>query len=104
LKNPARTDFIITERESSTPIGIVGISIVCGTGEISYIIGESAFLRRGFATEAINAIVKQFSNKVTNFSAEIHPKNIASAKTVEKCGFIQARESEFLLYERKGEQ
>jgi len=103
LPNPNRTDFIITEKITQTPIGFVGVSNQTNTeAEISYIIGELKFQRQGFGTEAINAAVQHFSQKgIITFTAEIHKENLASIKTIEKCGFIQTDiQCDFLLYFR----
>jgi RimJ/RimL family protein N-acetyltransferase len=106
LKNPARAGFIVIEKESMTAIGFVGMSSMDEkSGEISYHIGEKNFLRRGFGVESINAAVNFFSQKgIGVFYAEIHPQNIASIKTIEKCNFAFEKklESEFLQYKLEG--
>ncbi|MCL1884772.1 MAG: GNAT family N-acetyltransferase [Defluviitaleaceae bacterium] len=102
LSNPSRVDYIIIEKVTDTPVGIVGVSIVESSGEISYIIGETDFLQRGFGSEAVNAIVAYFTGRISVFTAKIHQLNIASIKVAEKCGFVFEKELEpsFLLYKK----
>jgi len=105
LKDPSRVDFIIVEKESKILIGLVGVSGIDGsTGQISYVIGEVDFLRRGFGAEAVNATVRHFGGiGIYSFYAEIHHHNIASIKTIKKCGFDFEKqlESGFLRYKRE---
>ena len=104
LNNPKRVEYIIIHRESNTPIGIVGISDLKEISlEVGYLIGETTYQKQGYAVEAINAVVCCYRKiGITNFFAEIRSDNIASIKTVEKCGFEMDKEidSDFLLYKR----
>ncbi|MBR6872539.1 MAG: GNAT family N-acetyltransferase [Ruminococcus sp.] len=59
-----------------------------GTAEIGYGISEE-YQNNGYATEAVKAILEwAFSHpEVTAVEAETDPKNTASKRVLEKCGF-----------------
>jgi RimJ/RimL family protein N-acetyltransferase len=104
ISDPTRVEYIILHKESSSPIGLVGVSNLTSESlEVGYLIGELSHQRRGYAVEAINAVVDKYSNTgVRYYFAEIRADNEASIKTVEKCGFKYDKEldSGFLLYKK----
>lgn len=60
-----------------------------GSAEIGYGI-EKNFQNCGYATEAVNAVVKWALNQngITKIIAQTDYENIATQKVLEKCGFI----------------
>jgi len=91
MTNFRRFDFIIIEKLSENAIGTVGANNVDfegGTCEISYMVAERNFQRKGYASEAVLAIMESMRNEgVRKFFAEIHNENEASIYLVEKLGF-----------------
>lgn len=92
LRDFGRFDFVIIEKQSQKAIGSVWISHIdlnkhlC---EISYMIAESAFQRKGYATEAIATMMDTARKEgIYHFFAEIHSNNIASRRTIEKLGYV----------------
>lgn len=57
--------------------------------ELSYHVYDSKHRAKGFATEAVNLLIRYlFENKPTNrIRLMIHPENVASKRLVEACGF-----------------
>ncbi len=57
--------------------------------EIGYTLG-SAYWGRGYATEAVEALIGYLFEEigVTRIGAMLHPDNIASARVLERCGFV----------------
>ena len=96
LKNETRYDFVIRLIGDDTPIGVVGISSIDysnNTCEINYAIGESAYHGKGYASEAVRALI-DFSVKTIGtktFFAEIHQDNISSEKLIRKLGFAYSK-------------
>ena len=60
-----------------------------GSVEIGYGISE-AFCGKGYATEAVNAVVDWAMGQpgIARIEAETDPDNMASQRVLEKCGFI----------------
>ena len=100
-----RIDYIISEKQHNTPIGIIVVSDMQEhTLQIGYLIGEMSYQKKGFAAEAINAIINKYCKLgIYGFFAEIRFDNVASLKTIEKCGFsyIQNTDSDFVLYHKE---
>lgn len=83
--------WAIIEKESEICIGQIAIFLVVSKhhfGEIEYCIG-SEFHRKGFATEAVNAILDFGFNRVNFHKIQVSHKenNIASKNVIQKCGF-----------------
>jgi [ribosomal protein S5]-alanine N-acetyltransferase len=57
--------------------------------ELSYQIYEQADRGRGFATEAVNLLVRYLFGRLKTYRIRliIHPENCASRRVAEKCGF-----------------
>lgn len=93
IKDPTRFDFVIVEKESRVGIGTVGaanIDRADGSFEISYMIGEPNFQRKGYASEAIAAMLRFMrSEGIRTAIAEIHKDNTASVNMVQKLGFTE---------------
>jgi len=87
--NPSRAEFIILEKNSHRPIGFAGIYTEDSKdAELGYTIGECSARGRGFATETLGTLVSSFSTLgFSSFFLEIHPKNNASIRVAQKCGF-----------------
>lgn len=96
VNNLSRYDFVIIEKLSNKKIGTIGVNVIdyekysC---EIFYMIAEFDFQRKGFASEAILAMMhKMNEEKILTFYAEVHKENMASIKTVQKLGFSKMSE------------
>jgi RimJ/RimL family protein N-acetyltransferase len=103
LHNTFRYDYVIAEKASQTRIGTIGVSNLDYHKKscvLSYMIAVKAYQRRGFAGEAIVAMMERVKREgIEVFIAEIHQDNIASLGTVEKLGFLQySQEGNFLLF------
>ena len=102
LNDLTRIDYIVTEKESMTPIGVTGISrLIDKSCEIGYTIGEASFQGKGYGTESILAVRNEYIKKgIEVFYAIIHVNNIASIKAAEKSGFqyFSNIEMDFLQY------
>ena len=104
--NPDRHDFIVIEKESESPIGTVGLNMSDdGLCEVSYMIAEPGFQRRGYAVEAIRAVMDEAQKEgIHAFMAEIHRDNTASIRTIERLGFtLDRRQEPFLFFVREAE-
>jgi pseudaminic acid synthase len=90
LKSSGRIDFIITEKDSSEDIGTCNVKDMYGKScEIGYAIGEISSQGKGYATETVEALIKEISQKgVKIFYASVHRDNTASIRVLEKNGFI----------------
>ncbi|HXR98338.1 MAG TPA: GNAT family N-acetyltransferase [Terriglobales bacterium] len=87
----SRTQFgtyLIESRETSCLLGSTGISIQpAGRGITGYILARDAW-GRGFATEALTAMVELAREiKLVSLHASCHAQHRASAHVLEKCGF-----------------
>lgn len=105
-RNHCRYDFMIIERGSGRGIGTVGVNHInraAASCEISYMIAESCYRRRGYAAEAIKMMMKVMTEQgIYRFYAEIHIENIASVRTVEKLGFqLFIKRRPFSIYRKE---
>jgi ribosomal-protein-alanine N-acetyltransferase len=91
--NEIRT--IITDKASNADVGMVGGIWENQTLILSYYIGETQYRGKGFAGEAIKALMTYVCNVfgIHSFEAHILPTNIASIACVEKLGFKRNGES-----------
>lgn len=102
-----RYDFLIIEKKHGQAIGVVGGSRIdwknCSC-ELSYLIGERAYRHKGYAIEAVTALMIEFSKRgISNFFAEIHEKNANSIHLITKLGFVPIkREVPFIVYCNRG--
>jgi len=91
VNNNSRFDFIIIEKRSNEKIGTAGVNnidYIKKTCEISYMIAESSFQRKGYASEAVKALMERMQLENINiFYAEIHVDNIASINLINKLGY-----------------
>lgn len=105
--NQNRFDYLIIDKETKQAIGTIGTSKFSEESgwEVSYMIAETAYRRRGYAVEAIAAIMGRLRKEgVSDFVAEIHRENTASIKTVERLGFrILEKHTPFWIYCKKEE-
>lgn len=107
MRDFGRFDFIIVEKQSQRPIGTVGINHIdlgkCSC-EISYMIAEPAFQRKGYAVEAIAAMMDTAMREgICRFFAEVHSQNAASRRTIEKLGYVRYSEQKpFITYYKLG--
>lgn len=102
-QNINRYDFMILTRETSQAIGTVGVNHVDWeqhSCEISYMIAETAYQRKGYAIEAIALMINTMVNEeIYHFFAEIHLQNTASINTVKKLGFsVFSEHAPFVIY------
>lgn len=97
LRNNQRFDFIIIEKTSGQKIGTVGASRIDfqkGSCEISYMIAELDYRHKGYASEAVIAIMKRMrEEKVHCFYAEIHKDNADSIGLVKRLGWLLDKHS-----------
>lgn len=105
-QNEARYDFVIFEKMDGNPIGTVGVNGVeqgNDTCEISYMIAEPSYQRRGYGAEAITAMMRYMMTQgICHFVAEIHVENQASIATVKKLGYTLLKEGlPFALYHKR---
>jgi len=103
--NPNRYDFIIFEKKFGQAIGTVGVNDLnreSESCEISYMIAESAFQRKGYAVEAIGAMMDfMLTEDIRHFFAEIHSDNLASIRTIKKLGYeAYTQRPPFLIYHK----
>jgi len=102
VNDSTRVEYLIIYKQSNTPIGIINVSDIQKRSlQVGYLIGELSYQRQGFAAEAINAVIDQYTSAgIVNYIAEIRSDNVASIRTVEKCGFVLEKEQEsvFLRY------
>jgi len=101
-----RFDFIVIEKKAKKAIGTVGVSHIDykkSSCEISYMIADPDYQRKGYAVEAISTMMGMMMREnVFKFFAEVHEKNIASRRTIEKLNFIYCREKlPFIIYYRQ---
>ena len=83
------TCYIIKEKNSGCNIGTVSVlEREDETCELGYLIGDKAFHKRGYGTEALSALIDKLnSSGVTRFTVEIHNDNISSIGIAKKNGF-----------------
>lgn len=103
LQDFGRFDYIIIEKQSQKAIGTVGVNHVdlrARSCEISYMIVEPAFQRKGYAVEAIATVMDIAEQEgICLFFVEIHSENIASRRTIEKLGYTCLNEQQpFVTY------
>jgi len=103
LMNDSRFDFILCEKSSMQKIGTVGVSVIDKdkrSCEISYMIAERGFQRKGFAQEAVTTMIALMrENGFTKFYADIHQHNHASISMIEKLGFVLSSQRDgFSMY------
>lgn len=106
--NPTRYDYMIIIRNSNKKIGIVGLQNIDydkKSAEVAYMIGETTEQRKGYASEAINAVL-QFAYKTFHIKKEIaviHKNNMASSQMIQHIGFCYERKQDdtFDIYKRE---
>ncbi len=81
----------IDERSTGASIGEVAVRLGFGgrSAEIGYTL-EPGSWGRGYATEAVDAMLDHLFDAVgvSRVSAMLHPDNVASARVLERCGFL----------------
>lgn len=90
-KNGATIQFVIVLRESGSPIGTFGafnFDESTGSAEIGYVLGRK-YWGKGLVKEALAAFIPfAFDTlKLKRLEAELDPRNVASAKALERVGF-----------------
>ena len=105
-KDSNRFDFIISEKSKAEKIGTVGVSDINYKNnccEISFMIAEHRYRRKGLASEAINSMMDRMQQEgITVFFAEIHKDNIASIRTIEKLGYICSTiAGDFIIFHKR---
>ncbi|QEE16411.1 GNAT family N-acetyltransferase [Promethearchaeum syntrophicum] len=84
--------FIVTDRISQKQMGYCAIYDITwwnSTAEISYLIGDENFLKKGFSKEIISGLLyfAEKELKLCRLEASVTQKNIASWISLEKTGF-----------------
>lgn len=103
LGDTRRYDFLILDKQTGIPVGTVGIKDLepaHARCEISYMIAERSYQRKGLAKEAITAMMRRMQKEdIYNFIAVIHEDNLASIRTVQRLGYkLSAQEGCFAQY------
>lgn len=83
---------VFTDASGSTTIGVVGlsdISVSFGTAVLWYVLGEKAFLGRGYTAQAVSRAIDIGFDELglQSISAWTVDTNVASARILEKNGF-----------------
>lgn len=104
LVDDRQISFIVIEKKSQEKIGIVGIKRVeSDCAEVSYLLDKTA-QGKGYATEAVQKLI-EFSTDYWNCTrvvAEIHRKNHASIRMIQKLGFQKkSSQGDFEMFESK---
>jgi ribosomal-protein-alanine N-acetyltransferase len=86
--------FLLIEKVSNSVIGRCGLhnwNVDHKRAEIGYDIAEENYKRKGFMTEAVNAIIHYGFNdlKLHRIEALVGTENVASLRILEKQGFIK---------------
>jgi ribosomal-protein-alanine N-acetyltransferase len=85
-------NFLLIEKETVTTIGAMGYHawmVPCNRAEIGYALHRDKHKRKGYASEAMGAVLKYGFQQMglNRVEAFLSPENIASKKLVEKHGF-----------------
>ena len=91
LYDKNRIDFVVWLKNSSTRIGVFGITRIDDkSAEVSYLLDDN-FQGKGYASEVLNRLESYFSKEwnVNTFIAEIHKDNNKSISFVKKMGYLQ---------------
>ena len=88
----ANYHFAIFRKDTDTHIGNIKlgpINKIHRSAEVSYFIGDVSSWGSGFASEAIQAVVRFAFNELGLYriQAGVYDSNIGSVKCLEKCGF-----------------
>jgi len=96
MENNQSYRAIFTDKETGIDIGMVGGENENGAFVISYYIGEPESRGKGFASEAIRALVKfiQDTTNILTLHAYVQEDNKASIACLTKVGFFQISTSE----------
>ena len=83
--------LIFKEKDNKKDMGLIGGRYEDGICTLSYYIGESEFLGKGYAGMAIKDFMNYVHDNfdIANFNAYIHTDNGASIACIKKCGFQQ---------------
>lgn len=104
LHDSARFDFVIIRKEGFIKIGTIGIkNIKDSTCELSYFIGEISERRKGYAREAVGAMMAQAGVlDIYDIYATIHKNNIDSTKLAAYFGFaVDHQKGDYCVYKKK---
>lgn len=95
-----RYDFLIIEKQSKQPVGIIGLRNLDSTtqsAEISILIGDHP--KQGFATESICALLTYAKQlKFKRIWAQVHNDNLISIHLFEKCNFQFIKQNSIWKY------
>jgi [ribosomal protein S5]-alanine N-acetyltransferase len=82
--------FVHADGELVGQVALANISLMMGTAEVGYLIGED-FKGRGIATGALRLLIADVFNKTAlrRLQAFVHEGNLASCRVVEKLGFVR---------------
>ena len=90
LSNGEHSEFAICDRASGALMGGIGLSLLPRhhRGHLGYWLGVD-FWNQGFATEAVRAVVEHGFQTLDlhRIEASHYPRNPASGRVLEKCGF-----------------
>lgn len=105
LQDKNRIDFMARKKKDGTQVGIFGLKrITDSTAEISYILSSSN-QGRGYAREAICALmnwIKNYEWKCNKVIATIHQSNQRSIDFIKGMGYVFSEKQEsFVIYEKQ---
>jgi len=83
---------MLVDNETGTAIGTIAITEISdyhGIGEIGIVIGNTEYWSKGYATEAVHALLDYLKDntKLRRILAECEADNVGVRKALEKCGF-----------------
>jgi RimJ/RimL family protein N-acetyltransferase len=85
---PGSRSFLILRKDDQAVLGAIGFGGEGGTAELGYALGR-AHWGRGYATEAVQAMVRLARERgLKALDAHIFTENPASARVLEKAGFV----------------
>jgi RimJ/RimL family protein N-acetyltransferase len=85
---PGGQSFLIVRKDDQAVLGAIGFGGEGGTAELGYALGR-AHWGRGYATEAVRAMIALARERgLEALEAHIFTGNSASARVVEKAGFV----------------
>ncbi len=81
----------VTDPDDTTIYGDLALHLTWGgrTAEVGYTFGRQHW-GNGYATEALHALLAHLFDEmgITRATGQLHPDNLASARVLERCGFV----------------
>ncbi len=95
--------FVIEEKTTKRPIGIIGLYMlqwICRRGEFRVLIGAPGMRGKGYGTEAADLILDYGFNKLNleTIYLGVNTENTAAVRSYEKAGFVKEGVRRKLVY------